>query len=98
MGAGVIRIVAATTVTMVVIATAACSGDDGGVSDATEPADQGPIDECDWPMWGQRIDHTFSYPCDTEISPTTAPDLRQLWFFNADDTVTATPAVVDDTV
>ncbi len=54
-----------------------------------------PISRCDWPMWGQRVEHPFSYPCPTELSPQTAKDLKQLWFFNAKDTVTATPAVVD---
>jgi polyvinyl alcohol dehydrogenase (cytochrome) len=56
------------------------------------------IDECDWPAWGHGVDRSFSYPCETEISPQTAGDLRRIWFFNAKDTVTATPAVVDGTV
>ena len=54
-----------------------------------------PISRCDWPMWGQRIERPFASPCQTEISPQTAKDLKQIWFFNAKDTVTATPAVVD---
>ncbi|MCZ7525455.1 MAG: PQQ-binding-like beta-propeller repeat protein [Acidimicrobiia bacterium] len=49
-------------------------------------------------MWGHGPHRTFSYPCDTAISPATVADLRQAWFFNADDTVTATPAVVDASV
>jgi outer membrane protein assembly factor BamB len=75
---------------------AACSDDDG--TEADEPADAAPIDECDWPMWGYGIDRSFSTPCPTRISPDTAADLRRRWFFNADDVVTATPAVVGDTV
>ncbi|MGH9111155.1 MAG: PQQ-binding-like beta-propeller repeat protein, partial [Acidimicrobiales bacterium] len=66
----------------------ACAGDD-------DPADAGAIDRCDWPMWGHGPTRTFSYPCDTAISPGTVGDLEQVWFFNAEDTVTATPAVVD---
>ena len=57
-----------------------------------------PIDECDWPQWGHGVDRSFSYPCETQISPQTVGDLRRIWFFNAKDTVTATPAVVDGTV
>ncbi|MFL6243305.1 MAG: PQQ-binding-like beta-propeller repeat protein, partial [Acidimicrobiia bacterium] len=54
-----------------------------------------PISRCDWPMWGQRIERPFASQCPTEISPQTAEELKQIWFFNAKDTVTATPAVVD---
>jgi polyvinyl alcohol dehydrogenase (cytochrome) len=53
-----------------------------------------PISRCDWPMWGQRVERPFAYPCPTELGPQTVRDLKQLWFFNAKDTVTATPAVV----
>jgi outer membrane protein assembly factor BamB len=75
---------------------AAC-GDDGG-GDAAEPAAAGPIGECDWPMWGYGIERSFSTRCDTGITPATAGDLQQRWFFNTEDVVTATPAVVGDTV
>jgi outer membrane protein assembly factor BamB len=54
-----------------------------------------PISRCDWPMWGQRIERPFASPCPTQLSAQTAEDLKQIWFFNAKDTVTATPAVVD---
>jgi outer membrane protein assembly factor BamB len=63
------------------------SGDDG----------TGTIDRCDWPMWGQGIDRTFSYPCETAVAPDTVEQLQQAWFFTTDDAVTATPAVVDGT-
>ena len=56
------------------------------------------IDECDWPTWGRTHGRSFSYACDTAISPDTVGDLRQDWFFATDDAVTATPAVVDGTV
>jgi outer membrane protein assembly factor BamB len=69
----------------------ACGADD-------DSADPGPIDECDWPMWGHGPDRTFSYPCDTALAPGTVGDLEEAWFFNAEDAVTATPAVVDGTV
>jgi outer membrane protein assembly factor BamB len=61
---------------------------------ADMPAKAKPISRCDWPMWGQNVERPFAYPCPTELSPQTAKDLKQLWFFNAKDTVTATPAVV----
>jgi outer membrane protein assembly factor BamB len=61
---------------------------------STVAAPAKPISRCDWPMWGQNVERPFAYPCPTELSPQTAKDLKQLWFFNAKDTVTATPAVV----
>jgi polyvinyl alcohol dehydrogenase (cytochrome) len=70
---------------------ASCAGDE-------DPADAGAIDECDWPMWGHGPTRTFSYPCETALAPDTVGTLEQVWFFNADDAVTATPAVVDGTV
>jgi polyvinyl alcohol dehydrogenase (cytochrome) len=56
------------------------------------------IDRCDWPSWGHSHERSFSYPCDTAISPRNVEDLEQAWFFTTDDAVTATPAVVDGTV
>ena len=90
------RVRRALAVTLLAAALAGCA-DDGG-TDVPEPAARGPIDRCDWPMWGHGPARTFSYPCDSQISPATAGDLRRIWFFNADDTVTATPAVVDGRV
>ena len=67
-----------------------------GVPAAAEPRFQAkPISRCDWPVWGQRMERPFASPCPTGISAQTAKDLKQIWFFNAKDTVTATPAVVD---
>jgi outer membrane protein assembly factor BamB len=65
---------------------------------AHEPARAARIDRCDWPMWGHNVERRFAYPCPTDLSPETAKDLKQIWFFNAKDTVTATPAVVDGVV
>jgi polyvinyl alcohol dehydrogenase (cytochrome) len=62
---------------------------------AAAPAKPAPINRCDWPIWGQNVERPFAYPCPTQLSPQTARDLKQIWFFNAKDTVTATPAVVD---
>ena len=59
------------------------------------PVPAKPISRCDWPTWGQRNERPFAYPCPTRLSPQTAKDLKQIWFFNAKDTVTATPSVVD---
>src|SRR5262249_33366744 len=50
---------------------------------ATGPARPAPISRCDWPMWGQNVERPFAYPCPTELSPQTAQDLKQIWFFNA---------------
>jgi polyvinyl alcohol dehydrogenase (cytochrome) len=73
---------------------AACSGDDGEAFRA-----DGPIDACDWPMWGYSPTRTFASECpDTRLSPETVGDLGLVWFHGTDDVVTATPAVVGDTV
>jgi polyvinyl alcohol dehydrogenase (cytochrome) len=53
--------------------------------------------ECVWPMWGRDPGRTFATPC-SGLTPANASDLRRIWFFNAHDVVTATPAVVGDTV
>jgi polyvinyl alcohol dehydrogenase (cytochrome) len=67
-----------------------------GVPAAAEPRSPAkPISRCDWPMWGQRMERPFASACPTAVSPQTAKDLKQIWFYNAKDTVTATPAVVD---
>ena len=62
---------------------------------AATPTPAKPISRCDWPTWGQSNERRFAYPCPTQLSPQTAKDLKQIWFFNAKDTVTATPTVVD---
>lgn len=85
---------------------AACAGDDGdgddtgdgGRSEATAASASTEVAACDWPMLGHGPDRTFSYPCETDLSPETVGDLEQRWFFNTGDVVTATPAVVDGTV
>jgi polyvinyl alcohol dehydrogenase (cytochrome) len=53
--------------------------------------------ECVWPMWGRDLGRTFATPC-SGLTPENASDLRRIWFFNTHDVVTATPAVVGDTV
>jgi polyvinyl alcohol dehydrogenase (cytochrome) len=88
-----LRLGAAATVVLVA-ATVGCGSDGDPAEDGSAAA----VDECDWPLWGQSIERTFSYPCDTDIAPDTVGDLQQAWFFTADDAVTATPAVVDGTV
>ncbi len=52
---------------------------------------------CDWPMWGRDRARTFATAC-TTIDPSNVGELQRTWFFNTHDVVTATPAVVDDTV
>ena len=82
----------------VVCMTAALAGCGADPDLAIPGATQGAIDRCDWPMWGHGLDRTFSYPCRTDLSPSTVGDLERRWFFNTADVVTSTPAVVDDTV
>jgi polyvinyl alcohol dehydrogenase (cytochrome) len=80
---------------LTLLAGAACGGDDG---ERADDATVEPVVRCDWPMWGHGVTRTFAYPCETGISPATASKLRLRWFFNAGDVVTATPAVVGDSV
>lgn len=84
---------------IVVASTAAACGDDGTTTAPPRAAD-GPVagaGECDWPMFGHNPSRTFAYPCPTEIAPDTVANLQLAWFFNTNDVVTATPAVVDGT-
>lgn len=80
----------------VVLLASACAGDDSGRA-ATGSIGE-PIDDCDWPMWGHGPDRTFATSCATALSPATVGDLERVWFHATDDVVTATPAVVGDTV
>lgn len=79
----------------VALLAGACSGDDPGPGEDTAP-----VGPCDWPMWGRGPTRTFSYPgrCGSAITHDTVAGLEEAWFFNTDDVVTATPAVVGDTV
>lgn len=79
----------------VALLAGACSGDDPGPGEDTAP-----VGPCDWPMWGRGPTRTFSYPgrCGSAITQDTVAGLEEAWFFNTDDVVTATPAVVGDTV
>jgi len=64
---------------------------------AARRAVDSPADECDWPMWGRVIERSFATEC-PGLDASSARDLRRIWFFNTHDVVTATPAVVDNTV
>lgn len=98
-GAGRRRFRAVVSVAVLLALTAACSGTDGSDDNAAGGADDPkPVGECDWPMWGQNISRTFSYPCDSELSAGTVDGLAQQWFVNTRDVTTATPAVVGDRV
>jgi outer membrane protein assembly factor BamB len=83
-------------VTVIALSAVACGEDDlpPAAIDTGEVAGAG---ECQWPMWGHNLSRTFAYPCETALSVDTVPDLGLNWFFNTDDVVTATPAVVDGT-
>jgi polyvinyl alcohol dehydrogenase (cytochrome) len=90
------------------VVAAGCADDSEGADDpgtsigqTSEPSTDAAVpDGCDWPMYGHGPDRTFAYPsdCDTAISPDTAGDLVKAWFFNTEDVVTATPAVVEGSV
>ena len=51
-----------------------------------------------WPMLGYDLTSNFHNPGETAISVETAPDLRELWRFETDGSVTGAPAVAGDTV
>jgi outer membrane protein assembly factor BamB len=59
----------------------------------------GAHDGCAWPMYGRDPGRSFaqSREC-SALSPLTAPTLRVKWVFPTADSVTASPAVVGDTV
>lgn len=48
-------------------------------------------------MWGRTIERSFATEC-PGLTTENAGDLRRIWFFNTHDVVTATPAVVGNTV
>ena len=81
----------------VALVASACSGDDSGGPEAAA-APSPPVDACDWPMWGYSPARTFATVCDTALDRDTVGDLQRVWFHATDDVVTATPAVVGDTV
>src|SRR5581483_4449271 len=56
-----------------------------------------PSAACDWPMWGHDVDRTFATDC-PGLDAQNAKNLERIWFFNTYDVVTATPAVVGNTV
>ena len=75
---------------------AASCADDG--SNTRVAVSEPTTDPCEWTTWGHGNDRTFSYPCDSGISPETVADLQQVWYVETSDAVTAAPVVVDDTV
>ena len=89
------RLRAVAALVAVVLVAAACSDDGSGA--AVELVESG-TDPCDWPTWGHGNHRTFSYPCDSGISPDTVPDLHRVWYVETSDAVTAAPVVVGGTV
>ena len=78
---------------------AACSS--GGSGDAADDGpDDAPVAAGDWPRWGHSPSRTCAYPadCGSALAPDTVGGLEEAWFFNTEDVVTATPAVVGDSV
>ena len=69
----------------------------GAVSPSSAQSTGSAPEDCDWPMWGNRVERDFSTAC-SSLNTENAKDLRRIWFFNTRDVVTATPAVVGDTV
>jgi polyvinyl alcohol dehydrogenase (cytochrome) len=83
---------------VLLVVLAACTSKSNNTATAPPGTSDGPVagaGECDWPMFGQNPSRTFSYPCSTDIDPDTVKDLQLAWFFNTNDVVTATPAVID---
>lgn len=66
--------------------------------DGPQLARQATIDRCQWSMLGRDATRSFSTDCPTALAPDTVAELAEAWFFRTDDAVTATPAIVDDTV
>ncbi len=90
------RVVAAClTLTGMLLAGLAMPGGAGQVD--RRVVNRGGGAECVWPMWGRDVARSFATPC-SGLTPETAKDLRRIWFFNTHDVVTATPAVVGDSV
>ena len=91
-----------TLVVLVVLAVlaAACGSDAAAPVAPDDGPDTAAVGDCDWPMWGQSPERRFAAPtdCPTNLSSETVGDLGRAWFFNTDDVVTATPAVVGDSV
>jgi polyvinyl alcohol dehydrogenase (cytochrome) len=91
------RTVSAALACILLVALSACGSTKDDSAASPPGTSDGPIagaGQCDWPMFGHNPSRTFNYPCATDISPDTAADLQLAWFFNTDDVVTATPAVV----
>ncbi|HEX5614435.1 MAG TPA: PQQ-binding-like beta-propeller repeat protein [Acidimicrobiia bacterium] len=92
------------TIATLALVVASCSGggddaDRDADRDTTSAGDPTPTElECAWPMFGHGPARSFAYPCESAIDATSATRLTEAWFVNTRDVVTATPAVVDDTV
>ena len=87
---------AAGGIVALLLLTAGCAADDplpGAVVDATARTGI----ECQWPTYGQNPSRTFR-ACATNLSTATIGELREAWFFNTDDVVSAAPIVVDGTL
>jgi outer membrane protein assembly factor BamB len=53
-------------------------------------------DSCDWAMYGHDAAHTFAAPAGcSSLTATRAPTLHPKWFVPTDDSVTASPTIVD---
>ena len=82
------------TLAVVALLAAACGDDRSGTTVVSEPG----TDPCDWPTFGHGNDRTFSYPCDSGISPDSVEDLHRVWFVETGDAVTAAPVVAGGTL
>jgi outer membrane protein assembly factor BamB len=83
--------------TLAVGALIAVACGDAGSEAAVVVSEPG-TDPCDWPTFGHGNDRTFSYPCDSGISPDSVEDLHRVWFVETGDAVTAAPVVADGTL
>ena len=81
---------------LLAVGTLAGCGSDG--DDGSEPAAAEAIGACDWPMWGREPARSFTTGCPGALTAADAPRLTLDWRYSTDDVVTASPAIVGDTV
>ena len=97
-GARTTSAVIATTITALVsTALLGCGADAVGSRSTSNPTAVEVGKPCDWPMTGFASSRTFATPCASDITVDSVDRLEQAWFFNADDVVSGSPAVVDGT-
>lgn len=59
------------------------------------PSGADPVPDCDWPMYGHDLGHSFSNDGCSTLSALTAPSITPRWGMPTTDSLTASPTVVD---